>query len=816
MLLALLLALLSIASATGTAPTTAVRSEQRPVRIASLDDAKGIHDPRALIRAGDHWLEQGNRELAHDLFELAYEHSELTQYMRLREYMHLAVVAEHMKDYDRAAELWREGFTDDVHFTLVALRIVSEHPEREALFEEGLAQVNALVDAAKRGEQAQIYTTSKGAPRYLEVLSNDEVLRRIRAGDASFRYCYIEELDLSSISNADLPPELVFNRCVLGSVRIPDHEVHDLTMRAIVLGDLDLGKTWAGEVNRSEAIPPSRFESLLVRETIVLGRANFQGITATGRIAYFTLTAFEGLADFRDTKFEGLTDFRFSVFSGGANFKESRLSEDVYFGHTRYRENTTFRGLFSANDVYFDSARFEGEAHFDKCEFTRNVTFENAHFRGVTTFFSTSVGGRVNMSRSIIEDQLEMNEMHVGGMDFIGSWLRGDSVFVDVEFLGKVRFSLDDITRARHLDDPTPLLSLYRDYQGDKDAEEPLSTANSYGVEHIDDLIARIEGDISFANSTFRSFVIFERVEFGEYERGHLAQFYNTQFKGEAHFERTTFHSEADFTTIYGNELSFYEAHFDRAVIFDDAHVSGRLTLTDATFSPSANLSFYGAEISSFQVDRDQIVDENGDIRLFYHHCAHNEHDPIDERIERMRRGHPLSDRDIQLSCHDRAADEFVSLKASFGDRAMTADEDWAYWWVKHTEMMRDLRLGTLGDKAFAALVTWPIFELSFGWGVRLGNLGLSLAFWTVFFAWVYRRYCPDTVVVYNGDDVAIRDVPFHGLIYISLQSLGAFNTGWDFGEDDARFQYLNTIETFVGIIILTFFVGAYTRIILA
>ena len=45
---------------------------------------------------------------------------------------------------------------------------------------------------------------------------------------------------------------------------------------------------------------------------------------------------------------------------------------------------------------------------------------------------------------------------------------------------------------------------------------------------------------------------------------------------------------------------------------------------------------------------------------------------------------------------------------------------------------------------------------------------------------------------------------------------LGAFNTGWDFGEDNSRFQYLNTLETFLGYIILTFFVGAYTRMVLA
>ena len=50
----------------------------------------------------------------------------------------------------------------------------------------------------------------------------------------------------------------------------------------------------------------------------------------------------------------------------------------------------------------------------------------------------------------------------------------------------------------------------------------------------------------------------------------------------------------------------------------------------------------------------------------------------------------------------------------------------------------------------------------------------------------------------------------------ISFQSLGAFNTGWDFGQSDIRFRYLNTLHTFTGVIIMTFFVGAYTRMILA
>ena len=71
-------------------------------------------------------------------------------------------------------------------------------------------------------------------------------------------------------------------------------------------------------------------------------------------------------------------------------------------------------------------------------------------------------------------------------------------------------------------------------------------------------------------------------------------------------------------------------------------------------------------------------------------------------------------------------------------------------------------------------------------------------------------------MLAYDGRDVPVRDVPFLGLCFVSLQSLIAINTGWDFGDDDHTFRWLNTIETLIGFIILTFFVGAYTRMILA
>lgn len=796
----------------------------RAVTIRSVEDAAEIEDSRALTQAADHWRDQGDADLARALYELALDRAELSNYLKPRPMVHEALLLERLGLHDEAAAKYREGFADDIQTTLQVLRIASVHPDRDALVEEGIRDVKDRVARAKAGEKVSIYTTTKGAPRYLEVIPDDQVVDRLLSDGGTLKYCYIDTLDLSVERAPELPPMVMLSRCVVDRVLIPDRDIETLVLKSIVLGDLDVGKTWEGEVNRSRTIPGSRVEEVAFRDGIFLGRVNMQDVKVSGRNALFAMAIFEGEADFRDTVFAGTSDFRYSVFGKGANFKGSHMSDAVYFGNTRYLQPVTFRGMYSEQDVFFNSAEFEGEANFDRCEWVRGATFENSVFRGPVSFNSSSLGGRLNMSRTVTEDTLTVKEMKLAGMDLIGSWVKGDAAFIDVHFKGKVRFSLDDITRAQNLDDPSALLSLYRDYQGDKDAEEPLTTRSSYGVSHVDDLTARIDGNLSFANSIFGGFTIFERVVFGQPGGGTTAEFYNTQFMGESHFERTTWHSKADFTTIFANELSFLEATFNDTLILDDANVAGRAVLTDAVLSEGATLSFYGAEMASLQISRGQVVAQDRwtpiwqaaeTHRLFYKGCADGEDVSTDPRIQRLRRGKEYSDDDVRQICADRLVDEYVGLKQSFGDRAMTSDEDWAYWWIKHTETTTARRWGGLGG-ILGWAITWPMFEIAFGWGVNLGNLAWTSLFVCWVFAMIYRLFCADSVMAYNGDDVPVRDISFWGLFYISLQSFGAFNTGWDFGEDDGRLQYINTIQTFVGVIVLTFFVGAYTRMILA
>ena len=128
---------------------------------------------------------------------------------------------------------------------------------------------NELLQAADFG--------TKGAARNLKVQTTQEVLQ----GGGSTSYCYIEDFDLSAVPSEALPDRISLNRCVIGRIRVPDKELGMLSVRAIVLGDTDVGKTWEGAKNKSRSTPGSTLRDLTFRESVFVGRANFADVTVT-------------------------------------------------------------------------------------------------------------------------------------------------------------------------------------------------------------------------------------------------------------------------------------------------------------------------------------------------------------------------------------------------------------------------------------------------------------------------------------------------------------------------------------------------------
>ncbi len=780
---------------------------------AHAEPAPDVGDPRVHEAVVAERLAAGDAAGARSAAEAQLAASEVDRYLDLKGVLREALLLEVVGDVAGSAAAYREGFKTDVHRAIQVLRIASRHPDRDGLVAEAFAHVRSLVSEVVAGREAVLYVTSKGEARTLVPMTTADVLDLARKGEMA-RYCYVPDFDLTGIT--DLPEKIQLERCVVGRVRVPDARLGTLVFRSIALGDVDVGKTWEGEPNRSKTIPASAAQDLMFRDAVFAGRANFAGVVVDGGRAYFPMAVFEKAADFKGAEFRGVTEFRFASFGEDANFKNLRMHQAVYFGGSRYRADTTFTGVTSLRDVYFNSTVFDASVRFDQCEFQRGATFEDANFGGEANFGTTRVAGNFNLSRARFAGTVNVKDVDVGELDALGTTFSGDAWFMDARVRGRTRFSLDEVTRHAVREDLSGLLPLYRRYQGDEDADAPLTTRSSYGVTQLDDLNARILGNISFANTVFGGYTVFEGVTFGQPGTPTIASFFNAQFLGETHFERSAWNGLADFTTIFGTEVAFNMAHFERGLVLDDANVAGRISLTDASFATHADLSFYGAEISSFQIAPEQVMQGDGRHRLFYERCAQDGPDRTDVRIERILRGETLSDDALVATCYDYLSDEWIALKASYGDRGMTTAEDDAWWWIQHHGSMSRWRLGGPLEKVTALVVDLGIFQTCFGWGVRLRNLVFTAAGLVLVYALLYRTVCAETELQYDGKPMKMREVPFFGILYVSAQSLIAVNTGWDFGDDDHRFRVLNTSQTMVGVLLITFFVGAYTRMILA
>ncbi len=795
---------------------------ERPPAVRSEADLELVEDPAILDRAGRVHLAAGDTELARKCFEAALLAEELNHYSNFsKRDAFSALLHERMGEAEQAEAAWAAGVDKDLQFTYIYCRLLSRDPGKEARLEAMRAEVRRRAAAAEAGETVHWYTTKKGASRPLEVITQDELIRRGQAMDAGalrkFRYLYVPELDLAA-----LPPEwdVQLNRSVVGRLRGYGAErTGTFGMSGFVLDECHLGKKWKGRVNLSSSLPPGKFGQLFLMELVVLSDASFGDCEFRGRNAAFGFAVFEGAADFSAVRAAETADFRYTSFVGGANFRRSVFEGPAHFGHAHFGGAADFADMVcTTRRAWFNSTAFDGPSSFEKVDWRQGGTFEDARFARPLVLSRSRFGARLNLSRSRFEGGIQGRELVCDGVDFFGSQLGGASDFTDSVFDGHVRFSLDDVTWREFAGRLDELHKLYKLYQGDEDATEDLTTRSAYGVESIDDLTASIPGTITFANAMFAEFCQFQRVTFGTPDGDAVADFYNAQFRGETHFERAVFHADADFTTIFANELGLNDAAFHGRVMLDDANVPGRVTMNGARFLGGSDLSLYGAQISRFHISKEQLEERRGRHRLFYERCAKGRVDDVraDPRIERAMAGTLPGERPPEVVdlCYERLCEDFNVLGNAFAERGMPPDEDWAYWSGKHHETMHELFHGGFVARIQAA-GRWFLFELMFGWGVRLQNLGIAVLIVVLIYGVLYKVLCPDAHIEFNGFQTTFRHLTWTQSIFVSMLSLMSMDIGWDIGRNRG-FRWLNVSEVLMGVVILTFFVGAYTRLVLA
>ncbi len=789
-----------------------------------LEEAKfkDVGDPKALFRVGDAYLAAGDKALAQKAYSAAYAAEEVNAYASFaNKDEQKALLEGRLGNAEGAEKLWDKAIAQNPMRATIFISLYAPPDVKEKLLAKSRARLEAIAKDAEANGKATAYLTSKGEPRYVEKWDDKRLAAAIEKGEP-VNLAYVPVLDLRQKA-IDKP--LKFTRSIIGKIHGWESKLADLDLSdSVVLGEAHFGKRWEGEVNKSKQLPPARFTGKVQAfNSVWLGPANFEGVKF-GKLASFPFGTFTAGADFRAAEFGETAEFRFSNYGGPANFKGASFLGSTYLGHTRFDGGLTFTKVrLPKNRLYFNSTTVRGDSAFDEGEWMLGATFEGATFEGKTTFAHNLVRGPFNFSRAKFQGVFDMVESVADGVDFFGAEMNGPMKLQSNQFFANVRFSIDSVTRKRFANDLAGLDAYYKLYHGDEDVETEINPGPQYGVVTIDDLTAKIHGDISLANSIFKTFLVMERVEFGTAEKPIVADFFNTQFGTESHFERTSFHGRSDFQTIFGQELAFNDAVFHGPVIFDDANVPGRLTFTGASFEGDGNFSAYGAVIGNLGLEKDQIVKEDlsaldrwfsgNQSKLFYERCAKDA--SYRATLAEDRRLEGVEAKDLEGECMARTADEYSSLRAAFEDSP--EDSDWAYWWMSHHKnwwsiVGDDMSVGT---RMFASL-RYLVFEKAFGWGVHLGNILFTAMILAVLFVFLFRAFASDSIIQYDGDDLPVREIPFHGLLTISVHCLLNTNIGWDGGSTDRSWKILSTTEAIIGIILLTFFVGAYTRMVLA
>ena len=469
-----------------------------------------IEDPRVLEALGTEAVAAGDLDRARLAFERMLARQEIRKYIGFHKFqkpLHEALVLERLGQHDEAAAKYVEGIEADVFKAIQVLRIMSVHPERDALAKKAFDHVRALAAEVKdqpydrNGKGATgtltFYTTSKGASRHLTAYTLDALLEANHKDDR-LRYCYLDSLDLTAVE--ELPEVIRLDRCIVGNILIPDKDVHTFIFRGIVLGDTDAGKVWLdrddkpSKNKKGRTVPASRFEDLMLKETVFLGHANFAGVDVTKKRAYFPIAVFEPGGGLQGRRVSRRVRVPLRVLRQGGRLQApSHARAGILRRHTFPRRRRVQRSLQRARRLLQQRDLRGGRQ-------LREVRVEAlGHLRGQP----------LPGPRELLEDAphqanehlqgpfhgpLSVKESFFGGLDAFGSHFRDEAFFNDGNISGRTRFSLDSVTRERHQDDLDPLLPLYRDYQGDEDADAPLTTKSSYGVQALDDLVAPLRG----------------------------------------------------------------------------------------------------------------------------------------------------------------------------------------------------------------------------------------------------------------------------------------------------------------------------------
>lgn len=520
----------------------------------------------------------------------------------------------------------------------------------------------------------------------------------------------------------------------------------------------------------------------LLRGSLTLSHATLAGFDLTDAV-------FEGNSELNcaAATFNGLVDLSeaqvFAADLGGVMFNQpvrafhfrvtdalrlsdSRFAEDCDFTKARVGDDFNCRRVVFAGRVTFDFLRVGNHSRFEESVFEREASFVRAQSRDTADFRDCVFKGTVSFKAMLFYQwAIFFHAVFETDVDFFGARFEGECLF------NKDRVSRDD-------EDWT-----------------------------LRERVATFGGKVSFRDAFFYRKIVLDGAAFPS-----TVAFDHAYFAEQASIRDCQFADDCDFyAAVVLQELDVRQCVFEGRLLLRALNCPGRVVMVGSRLG---GVSFTNSMIDTLVVDRKQI-----EGRLLADGC-------LDE-----------AERDPSA-----CADDFTLLKAAFFKRGRLEDEDWAYANFKRRQrhalaatlkrdpshpkaetIARGPSVVSFGKRVFLRarlLVERCVFDWFSEYGTNPQRTGgLALLTIVAFGVFYFFAGLTGNDLVLEGSELVGVDMnsinPIDRFLFYIYFSFMAFTT-MGFGDVHPHYlgwvKYFVALEAFIGVFIITLFVGTFAR----
>ncbi len=167
-----------------------------------------------------------------------------------------------------------------------------------------------------------------------------------------------------------------------------------------------------------------------------------------------------------------------------------------------------------------------------------------------------------------------------------------------------------------------------------------------------------------------------------------------------------------------------------------------------------------------------------------------------------------------KYALNDNLHEQYQVLRDIYGSNGELENEDTAYYWWKHYLNISEMQ-GASWKRKLRNGFKSVFYETIFGWGVKLPRIVLSTLIMVLIFAGIYGimfMAMPELYVMWDGVKVFAPDIgPIRWIVFALQTTFSAVLGDWaPIGAGIIKIPM--TINAILGVLFVTFLIGAYGR----